>query len=81
VKIISADSVSKDEAIHLIEGGAHLSCPICGSPIIAMPENWVVGMPLSMIRCSQSEKHYVIYIENAAAMHEIRDMISGWLRK
>lgn len=81
MKSISADSVSKDEAIRLVEGGAHLTCPSCGSTIIAMPENRAAGTPLRMIRCSLSEQHYVIFIEDAAAMHEIRDMISGWSRK
>jgi len=37
--------------------------------------------PLGLIKCLISEGHYVVFFEDAEAMHEIRDLIGCFGRK
>jgi len=69
---IVASDVTGTEAVKLIEQGEKLLCPVCAATIATVPENWAPGMPLHGIQCPSDQKHYMIHLEDEAAMKEMR---------
>lgn len=77
----SAKDLPVNKVVALVKKGEVVTCPKCGSQLQTMPENWVEGAPLGMVKCPVSEGHYAVYIEDAEAMHRIRDLIRDFGRK
>lgn len=74
----SAKDLPVNKVVALVKKGEVVTCPDCGSQLQTMPKDWVEGTPLGMIKCPVSEDHYALFIENAEAMHKIRDLIRGF---
>lgn len=77
----STEQLPVNKVVGLVKSGEAVACPRCGARIQPVPEDWVQGTPLSMIKCPINEDHYAVLIEDADAMHRIRDVIRGFSRK
>jgi hypothetical protein len=77
----SAKGLSVSEVLALLKRGEEVSCSKCGSRLQTIPEEWAEGTPLRLIKCPISEGHYVVFFEDAEAMHDIRDLIRSFGRK
>lgn len=77
----SADDLPVERVVALVKRGDAVACPRCGVRLQTMPEDWVEGELLGLIKCPTSESHYSIYIEDADAMRRIRDVIRTFRRK
>ncbi|MFZ6754683.1 immunity protein Tsi6 family protein [Undibacterium sp. Dicai25W] len=60
------------EAAKLIRQGNSLQCSVCSSIIVTVPANWVEGKPLHGLQCPTDQKHFLVHLDNASAMKEMR---------
>ena len=60
------------DAIKLINAGQEVSCPVCGQTIRTVPVAWSPGKPLHGAECPTDQRHFLVHIDDASAMKEMR---------
>lgn len=68
-----ANSISGVEALRLVKEGHELECPICHAKIETIPKEWGQGMPLNGLTCPASQKHFLIYGDDAEVLRQYRE--------
>lgn len=60
---IDIKSLTGVQALQLFEQGQELSCPVCSTPLRAIPNDWRPGIHLSGLECPVSQAHYIVYAD------------------
>ncbi len=71
---VLANTVSSVEAMRLVREGHEFECPICHATIETIPKDWRQGMQLSGLACPTSQKHFLIYGDDADTLREYREV-------
>ena len=71
---VKANGVSAVQALRMFENGQHLSCPVCEAVLDSIPNGIVPGTGrISGLVCPVSNKHFLIYGEDADVMRKARE--------
>jgi hypothetical protein len=71
---VKGGEVSAVQALRFFEGGQHLSCPVCDALLDSIPAGIAPGTGhISGLVCPVSNKHYLIYGEDADVMKKARE--------
>lgn len=71
---IKTDGISAVQALRMYEAGQHLSCPVCKALLDTIPTGVAPGTGnISGLVCPVSNKHYLIYGEDADVMRKARE--------
>lgn len=73
---IKTDGISAVSALRMYEGGQYLSCPVCKALLDTIPSGVAPGSGnISGLVCPVSNKHYLIYGDDAEAMKKAREVM------
>jgi hypothetical protein len=73
-QLVPANEVSAVQALRMFEGGQYLSCPVCAAVLNSIPSGVIPGAGrISGLVCPISNKHYLVYGDDADAMKKARE--------
>jgi len=72
-KPVRADAVSAVEALAIYERGGELICPVCSARVVPIPVGAPPGSRPMGLECPASNRHFLIYGEDAETMRAARD--------
>jgi hypothetical protein len=75
MKLYTTKDYSSTELLRLAEQDKKFECPICGSELVAIPQDWQPGQRLAGLACPRDQKHFLIYSEKPEGLGAFREWV------
>jgi uncharacterized protein YbaR (Trm112 family) len=65
------------EIMELAQHGVSFVCPVCLTPLQAVPDNWQPGEKLDSLVCPNKHNHFLSYGDEAKSLDAYRDWMEN----